>query len=257
MERAITLIRPYAEREDVVGAYLVGSSTRPQTDGLSDLDIEVILEDRAYEMTTDAERHAFTMREGNPRVVDYEIYLRPWSEFVGLTRSTQDLFHYPYQHARILHDPEGRIERVVAALAELPPLLRFDRLRVHYLEFRFALGRARKTRERGGALNLRLLYADALAALVKTLFLAASSWPSTHHWSEQELRHLGVPASLLDATDAAFTAPATDAMADLVRSLDTWLDSLGETFHHDTRALVAWAFLRAEGRRAFEVWSGR
>lgn len=257
MERARELIQPYVGRDDVVGAYLVGSATRPQRDRLSDLDIEVVLEDEAYERASDAERHAFTMREAEPRIVDYEIYLRPWSEFCGLIRSTHDLFHYPYQHAVILHDPSGRIAEVVASLAELPADVRAVRLRVHYLELRFALGRARKTRERGGDLNLRMLYADALTAFVKTLSLTMSSWPATHHWIEQELDGLGVPASLIAKGMVAFADPMSGAMADLVPALDAWLDERGETFHRDGPALVAWAFLRAEGRAAFETWAGR
>jgi hypothetical protein len=128
---------------------------------------------------------------------------------------------------------------------------------VHYLEFRFALGRARKTRARGGALNLSLLYGDAHAALVKTLFLACRSWPSTHHWAEQELRLLGVPSPLLDQTTAAFADPVPDQLRQLAASVDAWLGERGEAFHHDSAALIAWAFHRAEGRQAFETWSAR
>jgi hypothetical protein len=240
----------------VIGIYVVGSATRPHRDVVSDYDIEVIVEDEVYEATPDAERQIFELRPGEPRIVDYEYYLWPWSAFLRLLESTQDLFHYPYQHAAIVHDPEGRIEPIIRRLAELPDAVRFDRMRVHYLEFRFALGRARKTRERGGPLNLRLLYGDALSALVKLFFLTLGSWPATHHWVEQELRLLGLPEGLLEQTTALGVAEP-EGGKELAEAVHLWLDSQGETFHRDLDPLMAWAFHRSEGKRAFETWSGR
>ncbi len=257
IERARRLVGPYADRPGTVGAYLVGSATRPQRDALSDLDLEIVVEDDVYDATPDDARQVFTFKDDEKRVVDYEFYLRPRSEFEALPASTLDLFHYPYQHAVILHDPEGAIARVVAACAALPEAVRGDRLRVHYLEFRFALGRARKTRERGGEVNLALLYGNALAALVKVLFLAQGSWPATAHWTQQELAALDVPPGLLAGIEAAFVPPSPEGLRALVGALDAWLDGRGETFHHDREALVAWAFHRAAGRRAFEIWGGR
>jgi hypothetical protein len=257
VERARELSRPYMAREDVVGIYVVGSATRPHRDALSDYDIEVIVGDEAYESTLDAERQVFAYKDGEPKVVDYEFYLRPWSEFVALVSSTQDLFHYPYQHAVVLHDPWGRIAPVVARLAELPEGIRQDRLRVHYLEFRFALGRARKTERRGGGLNLRLLRGDAATALVKVLFLAARSWPATHHWAEQELRLIGVPDALLREIETTFADPVPDRTKRLVDAIGSWLDERGEVFHHDMEALITWAFHRSEGKDAFERWGER
>ncbi|MGD9675346.1 MAG: hypothetical protein AB7V19_01490 [Candidatus Bipolaricaulia bacterium] len=257
MERARELSRPYMSRDDVIGVYVVGSTTRPHRDVLSDYDIEVIVEDEAYERTPVADRQVFAFREGEPKVVDYEFYLRPWSGFRALVSSTQDLFHYPYQHAVILHDPERRIAPVIARLAELPEAIRHDRLRVHYLEMRFAFGRERKTGRRGGILNLRLLRGDALAALVKLLFLAAGSWPATHHWTDQELRLIGVPPDLLRDADVALAEPTFERTKRLVDSVNAWLDGQGETFHHDADALIAWAFHTSEGRSAFECWGGR
>ncbi len=259
MERAKELSRPYAARKDVIGIYVVGSATRPHRDDLSDYDIEVILDDAAYARTPDAERQVFAYRDGEPKIVDHEFYLRPWSEFLALVSSTQDLFHYPYQHAVILHDPDGRIAPVVRRLAELPEGIRQDRLRVHYLEFRFALGRARKTEQgaRDRALNLRLLKGNAASALVKVLFLAARSWPATHHWAEQELRLLGVPDALLQDLESTFRDLAQERTKRLVETVNAWLDERGETFHHDTGALITWAFHRDEGKDAFERWAGR
>ena len=149
VERARELIRPYVEKEGVIGVYLLGSVTRTYRDDLSDYDIEVIVEDAVYEATPDEERQVFFFKEGTPEgerpIVDYEFYLIPWSDFVGLTESTHDLFHQPYQHAVILHDPQGRIAPIIERLANLPEGVRRDRLTVHFLEFLYRLGRARKT----------------------------------------------------------------------------------------------------------------
>lgn len=199
----------------------------------------------------------FVHKDGEPKVVDYEFYFWPWSGFLALEESTQDLFHYPYQHAVILHDPDGRIAPVVARLAELPEDVRQARLRVHYLEFRFALGRARKTARRGGEIDLRLLRGDALAALVKLLFLAVGSWPATHHWTEPELRLLEVPDELMRQVERTFSDPTSEAPRQLVEAIEAWLDGRGETFYRDLDGLMTWTFHRSEGKRAFEQWGGR
>ena len=265
MGRAKELIQPYLGKEGVIGIYLLGSVTRPYRDGLSDYDIEVIVEDDVYERTPDEERQVFFYKEGTPEgerpIVDYEFYLMPWSDFVGLTDSTHDLFHQSYQHAVILHDPEGRIAPIVERLAELPEETRRERMTVHFLEFLYRLGRARKTANRtqggGPALNLGLLYGDALSALVKLLFLAKGSWAATKHWSEQELRLLGIPDDLLARAACLLGTPSHDDAKQLVKSVRAFLDECDETFHHDMDAIQRWLFFTAEGKRAFERWGLR
>lgn len=259
MDRAHRLIEPYVGKEGVIGIYMVGSATRPYRDGLSDYDIEVIVEDDVYERTPDDERQVFSFKEGDERVVDYEFYLWPWSGFTGLAGSTQDMFHQPYQNAVILYDPEGRIAPVIRGQAQLDEGVRLDRMRVHYLEFRFRLGRARKTANRDASrrLNLGLLYGDAQRALVKLLFLVKRSWISMGHWTEQELGELGVPTELVEAIVPTFENPVSDAVRGLVERVDAWLTAEGETFHTDPAALNTWAFHRSEGKAAFERWGGR
>lgn len=259
MERARELVKPYLEKEGVIGIYVVGSATRPYRDGLSDYDIEVIVDDDVYARTPDEERQTFFFKDGEPKVVDYEFYLIPWSDFERLTQSTLDLFHYPYQHAVVLHDPEGRIAPIVRKLAELPDQVRLDRVRVHFLEFLYRLGRARKTARRGEApLNLALLRGDALGALVNLLFLVKGSWPAMRHWSEQELRTLDVPKDLLvQATVLASQDPEPEAVKGLVDAVKSFLDAQGETFHQDMTSLERWLFFTADGKRAFEMWGRR
>ncbi len=257
MERARQLIEPYLEMEGLIGIYLLGSATRPFRDELSDYDIEVVVTDEVYRSLPDEKRHVFVIDEGPPRRVDHEFYLRPWSEFERLVDSTQDLFHYPYQHAVILHDPSGRLAAVITLLAELPDDLRRVRMRVHYLEFLFGLGRARKTGERGGDLNLQLLYGEALVALVKLIFLVKGSWPATRHWSEQELQLLGVPQGFIEQIGEAFAVPTREKLSALIDGVKGWLEECGETFHHDQQELMRWAFLSDEGKEAFQTWTAR
>ncbi len=257
MERARELIEPYLAKEGVIGIYVLGSSTRPFRDHLSDYDIEVIVEDGVYAALPDEEKHVFVIDDGPPRHVDHEFYLRPMSEFLALGTASQDLFHYPYQHAVVLHDPEERLTPVIARLAQLPPDVRRVRMRVHFLEFLFALGRARKTGERSEGLNLELLYGSALAALIKLLFLVMESWPATAHWSQEELNILGVDESLLEQITTTFASPTHEKLQSLVDTVKAFLSDHGETFQNDHNELMHWAFITTEGKRAFNDWGAR
>jgi hypothetical protein len=265
VERARELIRPYIEKEGVIGIYLLGSASRPYADELSDLDIEVIVEDAVYAETPDEERQVFVFKEGTPEgerpIVDHEFYLIPWSDFEAMTDSTLDLFHQPYQHAAVLHDPEGRIAPLIERHAELGEDVRRERMIVHFLEFLYRLGRARKTAKRDdgddSTLALGLLYGDALSSLVKLLFLAKRSWPSTKHWSEQELRLLDVPDDLLDRARCLAGSPSSEDAKALVEAVRAFLDDCGETFHHDMESIQRWLFFTREGKAAFERWAVR
>jgi len=110
--------------DGVIGIYVVGSATRPYRDELS--------EDDVYERTPMDERQVFSFKDGELKIVDYEFYLIPWTDFVKLTESAHDMFHHSAQHAVILHDPEGRIERRT----------------IHFLELLYRLGRAQNSQSR-------------------------------------------------------------------------------------------------------------
>lgn len=258
MERACELIKPYVEMEGVIGIYVVGSATRPYRDELSDYDIEVVVEDDVYERTPMDERQVFSFKEGESKVVDYEFYLIPWSDFVNLTASSHDLFHYPYQHAEILHDPTGRIEPIIKKLADLPEDIRRERMMVHFLEFLYRLGRARKTANRGDLpINLAMLRGDALSSLAKLIFLVKGSWPSTKHWSEQEFDELGIPDDLVDLVKVWIADPASDNARALVGAVREFLDATGETFHQDMEGIQQWLFFTKDGKAAHERWGCR
>lgn len=258
MERARELIQPYLKKDGVIGIYVVGSATRPYRDALSDYDIEVIVEDEVYDSTPMDERQVFAFKEGEPKTVDYEFYLIPWSDFVGLKTSALDLFHHSAQHAVILHDPDGRIEPVIRQLAELPEDIRIERMTVHFLEFLYRLGRARRTANRGKLpINLALLWGDALSSLTKLIFLAKRSWPSTKHWSEQEFSEVGISDDLLNLVKAWISDPSSDNARSLVGTVREFLDEAGETFHQDMDGIQQWLFFTKDGKAAFERWGVR
>src|SRR5205085_772772 len=170
MERARALIEPYTRMEGVRGVYLVGSATRPWRDAISDYDFEVAVEDEAFERVPMEQRHTFVFDEGPPRRVDYEFFLRPWSELVAMRDSARDLDHYPFAHAIVLHDPTGELAEALRALARLPEEVRWPRLRVHYFEFFAGVRRATKQIERAHPLDTRLVVGDAVRALAQVLF---------------------------------------------------------------------------------------
>ncbi len=254
MERARELIKPYMTMEGVVGVYLVGSATRPFRDPLSDYDFEVIMEDDAFALVPASQKLVFVIEEGPPRRVDYEFYLRPWTELNGIVRSTLDLDHYPFQHAKVLHDPSGRLGALVARLAALPEAVRTTRMKVHYLEFRFGASRAVKCLDRCGTLNADLVLGEAITGLVKLLFLARRSWPSTRHWSEEELKLLGVGPDLVASIGGALSSPDKARLQTLAKEVDRLLDEQDETFHKDVQKLMQWAYLTDAGKRAFRRW---
>ena len=257
MDRARELARPYMEKEGVIGIYVVGSATRPFRDERSDYDIEVVVEDEVYRALPDEERHVFVIDEGPPRKVDHEFYLWPWSDFERLLGSTLDLYHYPYQHAVILHDPDGRIQAVVEQLAALPKEVRQERMKVHYLEFLFGLSRAKRTFERKSVLSARLVNGKAVDALVKLFFLQQGSWPAMRHWSERELEQLGMDDGLVSLAREVLISPEEVDVKETVGEVKRWLEGQGETFQRDDHALMRWAYLTEAGKRAFRDWGGR
>ena len=254
LERARELVRSHVARDGVIGAYLVGSATRPFRDALSDLDLELVLEDEAYAATPLEERHVFVIDEGPPRRVDHELYLRAWSDFAALVDSRQDVVRAGYRHAVVLHDPQGRVAPVVERLAEMPAAVRDARLRVHWLELLFGLGRAQKTLGRGKELDARLVLADALRAAVKVLFVAADAWPAPTHWTREELALLDVPAPLLDRLATCASSIDLEEWRALHAGIRARLEARGLRCLEDAEVLVQWAFLTAEGRAAFERW---
>jgi predicted nucleotidyltransferase len=257
VERAHQLIEPYTQRDDVVGIYLIGSASRPYRDELSDYDLEVVIADDAFPSIPQEERLVYVINEGPPRRVDHEFYLRPLAEIEALVNSPHDVFHGPYRNAVVLYDPEGTVAPLIAQLAELPPEVRFDRLRMHYLELRESLARAAKTLDRGAARNVHLLLAEGRRAAVKLLFLQAGAWPTPWHWAQEELEILGVSTEILDELDAVAANPTVEAIRETLAHVDAWLNAAGEGFHEDVRALFNWLYLTPEGKKVHSTWAAR
>jgi hypothetical protein len=127
---------------------------------------------------------------------------------------------------------------LVEPLAALPASVRKTRLRVHYLEFRFGSSRAGKGLDRCGTLNARLILGESITALVKLLFLVKRSWPSTRHWSTEELELLGVGPDLIAAIEGALLSPEKARLQALAKEADRFLEGQGETFHKNGQKLM-------------------
>ena len=259
LDRARELIKPYTVRQDVLGVYLLGSSSRPYRDHLSDYDFEVVIADEAYPKIPREELLVFTMNEGPPRRVDHEFYLRPLSELERHVDSPHDVFHGSYRHAIVLHDPQGILRPLIERLAELPEHVREARIRVHYLEVYEGIARGRKTLQRASQSqgNVQLLLGEARRALVKLQFLQMRLWPMPWHWAKEELDLAGACDEPRVALDSAIDGPSAETLRGALDTLNAWLTSAGETFHEDVRALFDWLYLTPEGKAAHHRWAAR
>jgi hypothetical protein len=77
------------------------------------------------------------------------------------------------------------------------------------------------------------------------------------HWSEEELRLLGVPEELLVRARCLGGTPMPEETKALVEAVRAFLDDCGETFHRDMDGIQRWLFFTEEGKRAFERWGLR
>jgi hypothetical protein len=144
VERARELIRPYQKMDGVIGVCLVGSATRPFRHPLSDYDFEVVMDDKAFAKVPGEKRLVFVLDEAHlaGSTTSFTFVRGRSLRDSSARRSTLD--HYPFRYAKVLHDPTGRLGKLVERLVALPASVRKTRLRVHYLEFRFGSSRAGK-----------------------------------------------------------------------------------------------------------------
>ena len=92
---------------------------------------------------------------------------------------------------------------------------------------------------------------------MKLLFLVKRSWPSTRHWSREELGLLGVDSELVAAIEGAVSQPEKARLQALAREVDRFLEEAGEGFHRKGQRLMEWAYLTDAGKRAFRRWGAR
>jgi hypothetical protein len=208
---------------DTVGAILVGSSSAPYRDELSDLDVEVVVEDHSYPRLAE---DLGTLDD--PRV---DLLVVPLSDFAAKAGSPSDIDHWPYERCTVLCDPHGRLHALIERIRVVPADVRSQRVRLHYFEFLFAARHLERVSVRGDELNARMTAHAAVAALVRTMFLLVGRYPPVPHWTEQNLAELPAAAPLVPAVVELLQTPRPNRVEALIRAVDRLLSEADEDFH--------------------------
>ncbi|MEO6952249.1 MAG: hypothetical protein ABI321_10580 [Polyangia bacterium] len=253
-ERARALVAPYRERPGVVGAYLAGSSIRPYADEHSDLDLYVVYDDDAFEKLPLPERYAVTFSSDDPSKKDVEIVCISLARLEAEALTRCDGLRAMRQHAVVFFDLKGGLDDLLARIGHLPEDERVPRMRIHYRELLWSEAKAKKARQRGALANARLLEAAALECVWRMLVVAAGQRPTRPDWATQELRVADVPEALVAQWESAVTSQSP-ALEPLREAVETWLSSLGHTFHRDAFELFRWIAFTAEGSAARERYA--
>lgn len=180
---------------EVLGVLLVGSKSVGHQDERSDDDLEVLLNDEAFERLAPADCHTMQIEgEGAMRHIVYDAQLTSLSALERKPGSSFDLDHWPYERARVLfaRDPE-RVDAAVRAAALMTPEFRTARLAHGTIDAWISVHRAGRTLERGFQAAGTLLVARSAKALTRVLFALESRWAPLDHWLERELETLDDP----------------------------------------------------------------
>jgi Domain of unknown function (DUF4037) len=252
--RSRELAKAYIDRPGTIGVMRIGSSLRPWADAQSDVDVMVVVEDEVYAKLSTRERHLFGIDRGPPRRKAYDVIVRSWREMSGYVDSPWDLNHYNYQFVRVLFDPSGRLQELLARIVRMPEETRRLRLLVHYHEVIWYRAKAEKCVQRGNLANAQLVLSLSLYALSRLLFVAQGSWASLQDWTSQELRHVGVPEDIVAALERALVAPSPEQLTQVLALVDPWFDGKGLSFHRSPIEVGDWAVYEDEGIAASRTW---
>jgi len=210
----------------VVGTLIVGSSSRGYKDHLSDLDLEVIVHDDAYGSLEREKKTFLSNYEG------VELLFLPYAEFQAKKDSPLDPDHWPYVHAQIVYDPHKTLAREIKQIVSMSRELALARSKLHYFECLFSLNRLEKLIVRGSRLNLNLTIHQALASLIRLLFVAQRQWPPLMHWATQNLLEVkGVHGQVIALATALSENPSSECRDQLLLATDQYLVDCGYTFH--------------------------
>lgn len=222
-------VAEWADNPDVVGVLLVGSHSQGHSDALSDDDLEVLLTDEAAARLQPNQCSEVLADPGDPtgRKMIYDAQLLAASALRAKVASTQDLDHWPYQHARVLFARTGDIPPLVQAVAAMDPAFRLARLRHATIDTGIAARRAVKTLERGYGASGRLLIARGAKALARVLFALDGQWTPLDHWLEPALARLPDPTGAVPRLIAALTEARPEPLLEALTGLEDRLAAEG------------------------------
>ena len=140
-----------------------------------------------------------------------DMQLIEWDAFRAKRDSVRDVEHWPYENCRILLDIDGSIVSQVLAIVCMDRELRLRRIKLHFFEFAYYARRFNKLGVRTSELNRRAAAAKALESFVKAVFLCRGKWPPLAHWTEEQLRLVGIPPESIDLVHAFIQRPERDA----------------------------------------------
>lgn len=211
------------QQEISISAVLcVGSASRSYSDQLSDIDIEVIYDNRQpISLTTDALPCIGTDDE-----CSVEFSFLSVDDLCAKRTSLKDIDHWPYQKCALLAPTSPEVLLALNQMAEMPLQVRLDRIKLHYWEYLFLIHRFENLIERGSTINLSAVATYAIVSISKVLFLDEKQWPPLTHWLEHNLLELqDIKKNTVHKIKNFLESPTTSSCRELILSMNHELAS--------------------------------
>lgn len=181
------ILQELCDDQSVMGVVVVGSASCQTNDAFSDWDLQIVLEDSAFDSLSTEQLIA--IREFDS--VRIELHRTSWRDFQSLRSSPRDYDHWGYRSARILLDRDGCVSAEVEKIRAFPKALQVERVRLHLFEFYFYANRMEALLQRGDRVSLALTYGEIAETATVLAMVARGQWPPLLHWSGQELLAAG------------------------------------------------------------------
>lgn len=179
--------------------------TMPYYDRLSDLDLEIVLDNNA-------ELDNMLTRHGN---IDIQ-FLR-FRDLQGKLESPLDIDHWPYMRAHVIYEQNYCVSELIAQIARIPDSIREHRIPIHYFDYINSTSRISKSKERDQHFNVHVLSSHAVMSLAQMIYSIEGLWTPPVHWMSENLRLLvGIDALRVSMEDFV-----TNCTLQKINALDT------------------------------------
>lgn len=254
LDRARDIVKARLDEPGTLGAFLYGSSVRPYAHPSSDLDVQLIVDDEALASIEPAKRHT-TLHHSGEKAADIWIVSTGVLDAM-IAMPTGDVHRRRTATGVVVHDPTGVVAQIIARAAEVPEVMRDERMRLHYFEVTRIAERVQVAERRGRQDVVRILTAQLVLTASKLLFLERYEWPAPIMWTSEELLLAGIPAPLVTALEQILEAPTAKALCLLRDHLNEYLLGAGVALVRDPIALSSWLFESPRGKQVMDVWGG-